>query len=65
MIVSGIALFLNKNSKAIPWIIVTDAVVGIIAAVLDHSVLTWILFVLNIAATGLLGLYKSLSDDLF
>ena len=59
MILAGLAIALCRNTKAIPWIIGIDAVLGIIAAALDHSVLAWILLILNIAAVGLLGLYKA------
>ena len=63
MILSGLAVFLTKNHGLIPWIIAGDAIGSIALAILDHSVVGWILVVLNLAAVGLLALYRSGKQD--
>lgn len=52
-------MFYMKNDKLVPWVIGIDAIAGIALAVMDHSVVAWILLVLNLAAIGLLALYRS------
>ena len=59
MIIAGLLIALTRNRKAIPWFLAADALIGVLAAVLDHSVLSWLLLVFNLAAVGLLGLYKN------
>ncbi|MBR2795251.1 MAG: hypothetical protein IKE16_11450, partial [Solobacterium sp.] len=59
MIIAGLLIALTRNRKAIPWFLAADALIGVIAAVLDHSVLSWLLLAFNLAAVGLLGLYKN------
>ena len=58
MIISGLAVYLLHETKWIPWIIGADALATIILAVLDHSLVGWILLVLNLAAVGLMALYR-------
>ncbi len=58
MIISGLVLYLVSNKALTPWIIGIDAVIGLILAVLDHSLVGWILLVLNLAAVGLMALYR-------
>ena len=59
MILSALGLYLTKNEKAIPFIIGADVLLGLVFAILDHSIVGWILLVLNFAAVGLLALYRS------
>ncbi len=59
MILSGILIYMLKNGALIPWIIGIDAIAGVALAILDHSIVAWILLVLNLAAIGLLALYRS------
>ena len=58
MIIAGLAMYLLKNTALIPWIIGADAIITLILAILDHSLVGWILLVLNLAAVGLMALYR-------
>ena len=58
MIIAGLALYLISNNALTPWIIGADALIGLILAILDHSLVGWILLVLNLAAVGLMALYR-------
>ena len=58
MVAAGLGVYLLKNRALMPWIIGLDAIGSIILAVLDHSVVGWLLLVLNLAAVGLLALYR-------
>ncbi|MBQ9329006.1 MAG: leucine-rich repeat protein [Solobacterium sp.] len=58
MLIAGILTYMVKDDRFVPWIIGVDAVAGVILAVLDHSIIAWILLVLNVAAIGLLALYR-------
>ena len=58
MIIAGLAMYLLKNTALIPWIIGADAIITLILAILDQSLVGWILLVLNLAAVGLMALYR-------
>ncbi len=58
MIISGLLIYMTKRTNLIPWILVINAAAGILLAVMDHSIVAWILLVLNLAASGLLALYR-------
>ncbi|MBQ9329007.1 MAG: phosphodiester glycosidase family protein [Solobacterium sp.] len=63
MILAGLAIWFVKNPALIPWILGLDGVAGVIFAVLDHSIIAWILLVLNLSAAGLLALYRKGKPD--
>ena len=63
MILTGLGIYLTKGKGLIPWLIAGDAIGSIVLAVLDHSIVGWILVVLNLAAIGLLALYRSGKQD--
>lgn len=63
MILTGLGVYLSKGKGLIPWLIAGDAIGSIVLAVLDHSIVGWILVVLNLAAIGLLALYRSGKQD--
>ncbi len=63
MILTGLGIYLSKGKGLIPWLIAGDAIGSIVLAVLDHSIVGWILVVLNLAAIGLLALYRSGKQD--
>ena len=58
MIIAGLAMYLLKNTALIPWIIGADVITTLILAILDHSLVGWILLILNLAAVGLMALYR-------
>jgi len=59
MILTGLGIYLTGNRGLIPWLIAGDAIGSVVLAILDHSIVGWILVVLNLAAIGLLALYRS------
>ena len=63
MILTGLGIYLSKGKGLIPWLIAGDAIGSVVLAVLDHSIVGWILVVLNLAAIGLLALYRSGKQD--
>ena len=63
MILTGLGIYLSKGKGLIPWLIAGDAIGSVVLAVLDHSIVGWILVVLNLAAVGLLALYRSGKQD--
>ena len=58
MIFAGLGVYLLGNPSLIPWIIGANVIVSMILAILDHSLVGWILLLLNFAAVGLLVLYR-------
>ena len=58
MILAGLGVYLLGNPSLIPWIIGANVIVSMILAILDHSLVGWILLLLNFAAVGLLALYR-------
>ena len=58
MVLAGIVMYLLKDKQFVPWVIGADAIIGLILAILDHSMVGWILLILNLAASGLMALYR-------
>ncbi len=58
MILAGAAVLLSPGAGIVPAVLAADGILSAIAAWLGHSAIGWILLVLNLAAVGLLALYK-------
>ncbi len=58
MIVAGLLLYLSRSTAMIPVIIGADALISLFFALKDHSVIGWILLVLNLLAVILLAVFR-------